>query len=97
MVGASARCEERTCTISATVKHADTGWEHYANHWRVLLADGTELAKRVLHHPHVEEQPFTRSLGSVIIPAGTTHVFIEAHDSVDGYGGAQFELAVPTR
>lgn len=95
VVNASARCSERICDISATVEHADSGWDHYANHWRVLLPDGTELARRVLHHPHVEEQPFTRSLGAVTIPPGVAQVLVEAHDSVHGYGGARFELVLP--
>ena len=42
--------------------HPDTGWDDYADGWRVLDMDGNELGMRVLHHPHVDEQPFTRSL-----------------------------------
>ncbi len=97
VVDGSARCKDRTCAIAATVAHADAGWDHYANHWRVLLPDGTELARRVLHHPHVEEQPFNRSLDGVTIPHGVTTLVLEAHDSVHGYGGARFELALPER
>ncbi len=95
VVDAVLKCTQRDCVIAATVSHADSGWEHYADHWRVLLPDGDELARRVLHHPHVDEQPFTRSLGGVSIPEGVTHVFVEAHDSVHGYGGARLRLAVP--
>jgi hypothetical protein len=45
------------------------------------------LATRILHHPHVNEQPFTRSLGGVMIPADISAVTVRAHDSVHGYGG----------
>ena len=38
-----------------------TGWEHYANKWDVVGPDDTILGTRVLLHPHVNEQPFTRS------------------------------------
>ena len=48
-----------TFNFDVTVKHADTGWKHYANKWEVVAPDGTVLGKRVLFHPHVEEQPFT--------------------------------------
>jgi hypothetical protein len=70
--------------IQVTLRHADTGWEHYANAWRVLAPDGSLLGERILYHPHVNEQPFTRSLSGVSIPAGTAHVEIEGEDSKHG-------------
>ena len=95
VIDAKASCNAGVCTISATVQHADTGWEHYADAWRVLAPDGSEIGKRVLYHPHENEQPFTRSLSGVQIPAGVDHVLIEAHDKVHGYGGTQFKLVLP--
>lgn len=83
---------QQTCTFSVTVQHADTGWEHYANRWEILTVDGEILDTRVLGHPHVHEQPFTRSLTNVMIPKHITTVIIRAHDSVDGYGGKEFTL-----
>lgn len=71
--------------VHVTLRHGDTGWEHYGDAWRVVDGDGNVLGERVLHHPHVEEQPFTRSLGNLRIPAGTPVVYIEAHDSVHGW------------
>ena len=53
-----------------TVAHGDTGWQHYADKWDVVAPGGTVLGTRVLLHPHEAEQPFTRSLGGVKIPAG---------------------------
>ncbi|KIT17797.1 hypothetical protein [Jannaschia aquimarina] len=72
--------------FDVTVSHPDTGWDHYADGWRVEAEDGTELGMRVLHHPHVEEQPFTRSLSGVAIPDGTARVVVRARDSVHGWG-----------
>lgn len=72
-------------SVSVTLKHGDTGWDHYADRWRVVDDEGNVLGDRVLFHPHVEEQPFTRGLGSVQIPEGTTTVRIEAHDKVHGW------------
>ena len=41
-----------TFTFSVTIRHAETGWDDYADGWRVVLEDGTELGLRVLYHPH---------------------------------------------
>ena len=71
--------------FDVTLSHPDTGWDHYADGWRVLAMDGTELGMRVLHHPHVDEQPFTRSLSGVILPPGATQVQIQARCLVDGW------------
>ena len=81
--------------VDVTIAHPDTGWDHYADGWSVQLEDGTELGYRTLHHPHVDEQPFTRSLGGLTLPSGTTRVFIRAHDSVHGWSQNRFEVAVP--
>ena len=74
-----------TWRFDVTISHPDTGWDHYADGWRVLDMNGNELGLRVLYHPHVNEQPFTRSLSDVAIPAGITQVQIEARCSVDGW------------
>ena len=77
-----ARCNtDSVCSFSVTVEHADEGWDHYANKWDVLDAEGNVLGERVLYHPHENEQPFTRSLSGVKIPAGLQEVTIRAQDS----------------
>jgi len=86
-----------TWRFDVTVAHADEGWDHYADQWEVLAPDGTVLGTRVLFHPHVEEQPFTRSLSGIVIPASVTTVTVRARDSVHGYGGATVSLELPGR
>ena len=81
--------------LTATLRHGDEGWDHYADRWEVLDPDGTVLGVRELAHPHVNEQPFTRGLRGVKIPAGISTVTIRARDSQHGYGGKSVELAVP--
>lgn len=71
--------------FDVTLSHPDTGWEHYTDAWRVLDMEGKELAIRILVHPHVDEQPFTRSLTGVDLPDGTTQVQIQARCLVDGW------------
>ena len=72
-------------SVDVTLRHADSGWDHYADAWRVVAGDGTVLGTRTLYHPHETEQPFTRSLGGVAILAGMTTVYVEAHDKVHGW------------
>jgi hypothetical protein len=84
--GVVAKKSAASWSFSVTLHHSDTGWEHYADGWGVYLEDGTELGYRQLLHPHVDEQPFTRSLGGVRIPAGVKRVVIVPHDLVHGNG-----------
>ena len=78
--------------ISVTVKHADTGWDHYANAWRIYSPDGKLIAERILHHPHVKEQPFTRNLLAVSIPAEISEVNIVAVCSDTGESKKSYTL-----
>ncbi|MCK5337009.1 MAG: hypothetical protein KAQ67_12650 [Gammaproteobacteria bacterium] len=70
--------------IDVTLLHADTGWDHYADGWEVLDENRKVIGKRTLHHPHVSEQPFTRSLYDVSIKKGAQFIYIRAHDKVHG-------------
>ena len=81
--------------IEVSVQHSDEGWNHYADKWDVLDDKGTVLATRVLHHPHVNEQPFTRGLSGVQIPEGVAAITLRAHDSVHGYGGRTVTVDLP--
>lgn len=81
--------------FSVTVEHADEGWDHYADKFDIIGPDGTVYGTRILHHPHVEEQPFTRSLGGVKIPDEVDEVIVRAHDSVHGYGGKTITTDLP--
>lgn len=78
--------------FSVTVKHADEGWKHYVNKWDIITIDGRLLGTRELLHPHVNEQPFTRSLGDVRISEDIKKVKIRVHDSVHGYGKKEYEI-----
>lgn len=95
IVKVDASCDDdRTCRFDVTLKHEDTGWKHFANKWEVYTPDDKLLATRTLFHPHVEEQPFTRSLGNVKIPKGLNRVIIKAHDSVHGYSKQTYEYVL---
>ena len=72
-------------TFDVTLRHGDTGWDHYANAWRVVDMDGNVLGLRNLAHPHVNEQPFTRSLSGVQIPIDMKEVGIQSRDNISGW------------
>lgn len=83
-------------TFSVTVRHPDTGWEDYADGWDVMTPDGQVLKAapddpftRLLLHPHVKEQPFTRSQSRIVIPDGVTRVTVRAHSLTRGFGGRE--------
>ena len=98
IVGAKAKhAGDGTYSFSVTLKHGDEGWNHYADRWDVLGPGGAVLGKRVLYHPHVDEQPFTRALSGVAVPAGAKTVRIRAHDKVHGDADKTFEVMLPGR
>ncbi len=98
VVGAEAReIGDGVYRFQVTVRHADEGWDHYADAWQVVAPDGAVLATRVLAHPHVNEQPFTRNLSGIVIPDGIAFVRVRARDSVHGHGGREVEVVVPRR
>jgi len=84
-----------TYTFHVTVSHNDTGWKHYADKWDVMAPDGKILGTRTLYHPHVNEQPFTRSLSGVKIGSGIESVTVRAHDLVHKYGGKTVSVRLP--
>tara|TARA_R110002049_G_scaffold117332_3_gene270610 strand:- start:3646 stop:3999 length:354 start_codon:yes stop_codon:yes gene_type:complete len=71
--------------FDVTIKHDDKGWDDYADAWRIIDANGKDLGTRDLAHPHVDEQPFTRSLSNVRIPADVTEIGIQVHDTINGW------------
>lgn len=84
-----------TYQFNITIFHKDEGWDHYANKWDIIAPDGTLLGTRTLHHPHVNEQPFTRNLSDVKIPKKVKAVTVRANDSIHGYGGKVVRVKLP--
>ena len=74
--------------LSVTLAHPDTGWDHYADGWEVVDEAGNSLGLRELLHPHVNEQPFTRSL-RVALPDGVTELRLRARCNVTGWSDVQ--------
>ncbi|MDH5353316.1 MAG: hypothetical protein OEY09_02630 [Gammaproteobacteria bacterium] len=96
IVDVKVRCQS-DCTFAVTLEHADEGWEHYANQWDVVTLEGELIESRVLFHPHVDEQPFTRSLSGVAIAKGVKQVKVRAKDLKHGYSSQEFLVDLPGR
>ena len=82
-------------TVTATVLHKDEGREHYVTRFEVLTPEGKVIGARYLGHPHVHEQPLSRSAVSVKIPKDVQEVRVRAYDNVHGFSGKEFVAKVP--
>lgn len=92
IVSAEARRAGGGWSFDITLRHGDTGWDDHADGWRVETEAGEVLGTRRLLHPHVEEQPFTRSLAGVAVPDGVAAVWIRARTSVTGWDAARVRV-----
>jgi hypothetical protein len=82
--------------VSATISSPYDSPDRYADAFRVLAPDGTVLGVRELLHDHAGEQPFTRSLDDVAIPADVREVTVEGRDRANGWGGGTRTVEVPS-
>ena len=89
------RAGDAVYDFDVTIRSNDTGWDHYADAFEVLAPDGTVLGQRVLRHPHVEQQPFTRNLHGVAIPEGIDQVIVRARHKPKGYDGSTMTVTLP--
>ncbi len=83
--------------FDVTIKSNDKGWDYYCDRFDVLGPDGKVLGTRILHHPHENEQPFTRSLGGVAIDPAIKEVTVRALMKPSGEGGETVKVKLPGR
>jgi len=89
------KSSNNTYSFSVTILHKDTGWNHYVTKWEIIGENDTIIGTRILHHPDVNEQPFTRSLSGIVIPDHIKAVRIRAYDSIHKYGGKVITVELP--
>lgn len=94
VVNVEARSTGMGWDFDVTLTHPDSGWDHYADGWEVVGANDEVFGSRVLHHPHVAEQPFTRSLHHVMLPDGTREVFIRVKCSAEGWKDDVYKVSL---
>ena len=80
--------------FDVTIRSNDKGWDYYCDRFEIVAPDGTVLGTRILVHPHETEQPFTRSLSGVSIPASVETVTVRASMKPDGAGGETVQLSL---
>lgn len=78
--------------FDVTIRYPDTGWDDYADGWHIETEAGEILGTRILLHPHVAEQPFTRSISGVTVPHGNETIYLRSHDLVSGYHPERFAI-----
>lgn len=83
--------------FDATISSPYDTPQRYADAFRVMSTDGVQFGERTLFHDHASEQPFTRDLYGVAIPAGINTVVIQARDKKYGYGGKTLHVTLPGR
>lgn len=69
--------------------------ERYADAWRVVGDDGVVYGQQTMDGPHVDEQPFTRSLTNIPIPTTVKTVVVQGRDSVYGWSDVGLEIVLP--
>ncbi|MCG6859285.1 MAG: hypothetical protein LJE67_14595 [Salaquimonas sp.] len=97
VVDVKVTAQNGTFRFDVTVRHDDEGWDHYADKWEVVGADGAVYGERVLLHPHENERPFTRSQSGIVVPEEVSEVIVRAHDKVHGFGGREMVVTLPGR
>jgi len=83
--------------LDVTIRSKDTGWERYADRIEARGPDGTVLGTRILEHPHDDEQPFTRDLYRLRVPAGIARITVRVHFKPTGFDGATMIVPLPDR
>jgi len=87
---------DRVFTFAATLSSPYDSRDRYADAWRVSSPDRSIVyGVRELAHDHAGEQPFTRTLSGVEIPASVTEVLVEGRDQLNGWGGATMLTNLP--
>jgi len=85
--------DENNYQFNVTIKSPDTGCDQYADWWEVFDLDGKLIYRRILAHSHVDEQPFSRSGGPIVIQKNV-EVYVRAHMNNTGYTNKAFKGSV---
>lgn len=86
-----------TFDFDVTVSSPYDSPARYADGIRARSPGGAVYGRRKLFHDHADEQPFTRDMHGVKVPAGVRSVVVEARDLKHGYGGKTVVVDLPGR
>jgi hypothetical protein len=82
-------------TVTVVLSHEDTGWDHFADGFAVLLPDGTKIGYGELSHPHTGQDTFSASLTGLRIPDGTPFVLIRTRCNLVGWAAESVPVDLP--
>lgn len=95
LLGGCGGSDDGTWPFDVTLSRAYDTPARYADAWCVLEPDGTECGLRRPSHEHQKEQPLTRSLSGVELPAEVEFVDVEGRNRLNGWGGERLEVELP--
>ncbi|MCX7889846.1 MAG: hypothetical protein N2422_08995 [Rhodobacteraceae bacterium] len=85
IIAAEARPGRMGWTIRVTLRHHDSGWDHFASGWSISLPDGETIATDDIPGPHVGQMEFAVVMKGVDVPAGTAYVLVRARCNLVGW------------
>jgi hypothetical protein len=96
--------KDGTWTFHVSVQHPDKSFSDFADGWDLVTSSGAVLKRdpaqrftKTLRQPHIEEQPFTRTVKGLRIPEGVEVLTVRAHDSLGGFGGREVLVKLSRR
>jgi hypothetical protein len=95
IAGATATETGGRWTVTVTIAHRDTGWDHFASGFAVLLPDGTQLGYLELSHPHTGHDTFSASLTGLRISGEVPFVLIRTRCSLVGWAAEAVQVDLP--
>ena len=98
VLGWTARSAWTRFDLDVTVSSPYDTPQRYADAFRATSEDGAVVyGVRELLHDHAGEQPFTRDLHGLEIPAGVRRIRVQARDRQHGWGGGTRVVSLPGR
>jgi hypothetical protein len=82
-------------TVTVTIAHHDTGWDHFAKGFAVLLPDGTRLAYLEFSHPHIGQDTFAASLTGLRISNDVPFLLIRTRCNLVGWAAEPVQIDLP--
>lgn len=95
VVAASAQKQAGRWTVTVTLQHAASGWDHFASGFAVLTPDGTRIGYLDLTHPDMDQGRVTASLRRLTIAGDTPFVLIRTRCSLVGWAAEPVRVDLP--
>lgn len=95
IAAADAQLDGGRWTVTVTLKHRDSGWDHFATGLAVLAPDGSRIGSLDLTRPNVGKSRFTARITGLKVPPGTEFVLIRSRCSLVGWAAEPVRVDLP--